>query len=59
MTLVGGQVGRLEGILLAALYPALLGLVWGREPRLTGTGVPLSVPSHWVARRSTTPKEFR
>jgi hypothetical protein len=33
--------------------------VWGREPRLTGTGVPLSVPSHWVARRSTTPKEFR
>jgi hypothetical protein len=23
----------LEGILLAALYPALLGLVWGRKPR--------------------------
>jgi ribosomal protein L18E len=53
MTLVGGQVGRLEGILLAALYPALLGLVWVREPRLTGTGVPLSVPSYEA--NSTTP----
>ena len=37
MTLVGGQVGRLDGILLAALYPALLGWCGGATDWNRGT----------------------